>query len=75
LVIIELDQQHLYHLVLLGECIHAAAWHTHPQNSFASIERLAVKIAKLYIGMIYNLATILFSDRESPNRFVWGIIL
>jgi hypothetical protein len=35
---------------------------------------LAVKIAKLYIRMIHNLAKIAFSNAVSQNSFVRGII-
>jgi hypothetical protein len=45
-----------------------------PQNTFASIKKIAAKIVKWYIRMIYNVATILFSDGESPNSFVWEIV-
>jgi hypothetical protein len=31
-------------------------------------------IANWYVRTIFNLGTILFSDGESPNSFIWGII-
>ncbi len=41
-----------------------------PKNMFASIKKLAVKIAELNIGMIYNLLATLFFDAESTKTFV-----
>jgi hypothetical protein len=43
------------------------------KNTFSSIKEFSVKITKLYIGIIYSLATILFWDGESPNSFELGI--
>jgi hypothetical protein len=36
--------------------------HTKPKNTFASIKTIVVKIAKSYMGTIYNSATILSSN-------------
>jgi hypothetical protein len=43
-----------------------------PKNTLSRNTKIAMKIAEQYT--IYNVATILFSNRESPNSFPWGTV-
>ncbi len=64
----------MYPTLLPGESTHLDMQSTHPQKYICKYKKLAVKIAKSYNGMIYNLMTVLFTDGEMPNSFVWEII-
>jgi hypothetical protein len=43
-----------------------------PKNTLSRNKKIAMKIAQQYT--IYNAATILFSNVESPNSFAWGTV-
>ncbi len=55
--------------------MHLLSWAAYPpQKYIAKCNKLTVKIAKFHKRTIHNLAAILFSNGELPNRFLLGIM-
>jgi hypothetical protein len=58
------------HVTIHPERACTAEWCTHPKNMFASNKKLAMKIAKLYMGTIYNLVATQFSNVHRQIVFI-----